>query len=60
MAEVKVTLKKSLIGRKQDQIKTCQALGLTRPGRTVVKTRNAAIDGMLNKVLHLVEIEKVK
>ena len=37
MAEVKVTLKKSLIGRKQDQIKTCQALGLTRPGRTVVK-----------------------
>ena len=52
MAEVKVTLKKSLIGRKQDQIKTCQALGLTRPGRTVVKTRNAAIDVMLNKVLH--------
>lgn len=60
MAEVKVTLKRSLIGRPQDQIKTCEALGLKRPGRSVIKTRNAAIDGMLHKISHLVEVEERK
>ena len=30
MAELKITLKKSLIGRPQNQIDTCKALGLTK------------------------------
>lgn len=59
MAEVTISLKRSLIGRPQDQVATCKALGLTRPGITVVKTRNAAIDGMLRKVSHLVELKEV-
>ena len=59
MAEVKVTLKRSLIGRPQDQIKTAQALGLTRVGKTVVKTRNEAINGMISKIAHLVVVEEV-
>lgn len=58
MAEVKVSLKRSLIGRPQDQIATCQALGLTRQGIVVTKERNEAIDGMLRKVSHLVEVKE--
>ena len=30
MAELKITLKKSLIGRPQNQIDTCKALGLNK------------------------------
>lgn len=58
MAEVTISLKRSLIGRPQDQIATCKALGLNRPGITVIKTRNEAIDGMLRKVAHLVEVKE--
>ena len=56
MAEVKITLKRSVIGRPQDQIATIKALGITKTNRLVVKTRNEAIDGMLKKVAHLVEV----
>lgn len=59
MADVKITLKRSVIGRPQDQIATIKALGITKTGRSVVKTRNEAIDGMLKKVSHLVEVEEV-
>ncbi|KAA9302398.1 MULTISPECIES: 50S ribosomal protein L30 [Aerococcus] len=60
MAKVQITLKRSVIGRPDDQIKTCQALGLTRTGRTVEKETNAAIDGMIKKIAHLVEVKEVK
>ena len=56
MAELKITLKRSVIGRPQDQIATIKALGITKTNRSVVKTRNEAIDGMLKKVAHLVEV----
>ena len=56
MAVVKITLKRSVIGRPQDQIATIKALGITKTNRSVVKTRNEAIDGMLKKVAHLVEV----
>lgn len=59
MAEVKITLKRSVIGRPQDQIATAKALGLTKPNRSVVKTRNEAIDGMLKKIAHLVAVEEL-
>ena len=56
MAELKITLKKSLIGRPQNQIDTCKALGLTKIRSTVVKPANVAIKGMVNTVSHLVEV----
>ncbi|MCZ0718072.1 50S ribosomal protein L30 [Aerococcus kribbianus] len=59
MAEVKITLKRSVIGRPQDQIATAKALDLTKPNRSVVKTRNEAIDGMLKKIAHLVAVEEL-
>lgn len=60
MAELKITLSRSFIGRPQDQIKTAKALGLTRVGRTVIKTKTPAIEGMINKIPHLVTVEEVK
>lgn len=51
-----VTLKKSTIGCKKDQIATVQALGLKKPNQTVEKPDNAQIRGMIFKVKHLVEV----
>lgn len=60
MAEIQIKLVRSVFGRKKDQIKTVEALGLKRIGHTVTKTRNDAIDGMVKKVSHLVEVTEIK
>ncbi|MBR3751179.1 MAG: 50S ribosomal protein L30 [Clostridia bacterium] len=56
---LKITLKKSLIGCKKDQIATAQALGLTKIRSSVVKQDNAAMRGMIFKIKHLVSVEEV-
>ena len=58
MANIEVKLVKSLIGRKQDQIDTAKALGLTKVNKVVVKPDNEAMRGMINKIAHLVEIKE--
>ncbi|AUB54114.1 MULTISPECIES: 50S ribosomal protein L30 [Enterococcus] len=59
MAELKVTLKRSIIGRPQNQRDTVKALGLTKINSSVVKPANEAIKGMINTVSHLVDVEEV-
>ena len=59
MAELKVTLKRSIIGRPQNQRDTVKALGLTKINSSVVKPSNEAIKGMINTVSHLVDFEEV-
>lgn len=59
MAELKITLKRSLIGRPQNQRETVKALGLGKVQSSVVKPDNAAIKGMINTVSHLVDVEEV-
>ena len=59
MAELKVTLKRSIIGRPQNQRDTVKHLGLTKINSTVVKPANDAIKGMVNTVSHLVDVEEV-
>ncbi len=58
MANIEVKLVKSLIGRKQDQIDTAKALGLTKINKVVVKPDNEAMRGMINKISHLVEVKE--
>lgn len=60
MAELKITLKRSVIGRPQNQKDTVKALGLNKVNSTVVKPVNDAINGMVNTIAHLVEVEEVK
>lgn len=60
MAKIKITLTKSLIGRKQDQIATVKALGLKKLNSSVEKEATPQINGMVNKVSHLVSVEDIK
>ncbi len=55
---LKVTLVKSTIGRKDDQIATVAALGLHKIRSTVEHPDNPQIRGMINKVKHLVSVEE--
>ncbi|WP_347297935.1 50S ribosomal protein L30 [Dolosigranulum savutiense] len=59
MANLQITLKKSLIGRPQTQHKIIQSLGLKRLNSQVIKEDNAAIRGAINKVQHLVEVQEL-
>lgn len=59
MANLEITLKRSLIGRPDNQIKTAKALGLTKPHKVVVKPDNEAIRGMVQTIIHLVEVKEV-
>ena len=59
MAKIKVTLVKSTIGCKQDQIATVKALGLKKIRDEKIHEENDQINGMINKVCHLVSVEQV-
>lgn len=58
-AKLKVTQIKSVIGRPADQRATVRALGLKRINDTVEQVDTPAIRGMIFKVQHLVEVEKL-
>lgn len=60
MAEktIKVTQIKSTIAKPGDQLKTLQAMGLGKIGRTVVLPDNPSVRGMVFKVKHLVKVEE--
>ena len=59
MAKIKVTLVKSTIGCKKDQIATVKALGLKKIRDEKIHEENDQIKGMVNKVIHLVSVEQV-
>ena len=59
MANLKVTLVKSVIGSKKDQIATVEALGLKKIRDSKEHADNPQIRGMINKVKHLVKIEEI-
>ncbi len=58
MSKVSVTLKKSVIGSRPEQIATVKALGLKKTNSTVEKELTPQIRGMLHKVRHLVEVKE--
>jgi large subunit ribosomal protein L30 len=60
MAQLKITLTRSLIGYPKDQRATVRALGLGKIRTSVVKEDSATLRGMLHKVEHLVKVEEVK
>ena len=59
MENVKVTLVKSLIGCKKNQIATAESLGLTKPGRSIVLANDEALQGKIKVISHLVKVETV-
>ena len=58
MEQIKVTLVKSLIGCKKDQIATANSLGLKKVGDVTEQPDNAQTNGKVNKIVHLVKVCK--
>ena len=59
MENVKVTLVKSLIGCKENQIATAKTLGLKKPGNFVVLPNDVCLQGKIKVISHLVKVETV-
>lgn len=57
--QLEITLKRSVIGRKQNQVKTVQTLGLKKINDTVVHNDTPAVRGMINTVSHLVAVKEL-
>ncbi len=55
--KVKITLTKSLIGRKENQILTCASLGLRKIGDQKIVEKNANVEGKIHTICHLVRVE---
>lgn len=60
MMKVRITLVRSTIGRKPEQRRTVEALGLKRIRHSVEQELTAPIQGMINSVAHLVKVEELK
>ncbi|EKW99835.1 50S ribosomal protein L30 [Ligilactobacillus saerimneri] len=57
MAQLKVTLIRSVIGRPQNQREIVKGLGLGRINSSVVVPDNAAMRGAITKINHLVDVK---
>ncbi len=56
---LKITLKRSCIGRLQKHVVTARTLGLRRVRQSVVHRATPEILGMVAKIGHLVDVEEV-
>lgn len=52
-------MKRGYVGIPDKQKKVLQSFGLKKIGSTVVKKDDAAMKGMIRKVSHLIEVEKI-
>lgn len=59
MSRIKVTQVKSHIDKPKRQKDTIKALGLGKINKSKEFENNAQIQGMVNKVAHLVSVEKI-
>jgi large subunit ribosomal protein L30 len=55
---IKLTLVKSLIGRKPNHITIAKQLGLTKINKSVSQPDNAAIRGLINVIQYLLLVEE--
>lgn len=56
MSKIKIQQIKSRIGRPKDQKRTLDALGLRKVNQVVEHNLTPQIQGMLNKINHLIKI----
>jgi large subunit ribosomal protein L30 len=59
-ARLRVTQTRSLIGHPPKIRKVIEGLGLGRIGKSVTVDNTPSFRGMIKKIVHLVEVEKVK
>ena len=53
---MKIKLKKSTIGKKENHKRIVKALGFTKVGQVIEKEDTPEIRGMINKIDHMVDI----
>ncbi|UJL46562.1 50S ribosomal protein L30 [Virgibacillus sp. NKC19-16] len=58
--KLEITLTRSVIGGKEKQRKTVQALGLKKIRQSVVHEDTPAIRGMVDQVAHLLTVKEVQ
>lgn len=58
MAKITVTLTKSLIGRKKNQIATANSMGLRKTGDVSVQENNGGYQRQDNLICHLVTVKE--
>ena len=59
MGKVAITQRRSSIKRPNDQQLTLKALGLGKVNRTVEVEKTPQIEGMINKVKHLLTVKEL-
>ena len=59
MAQIKIIQTRSSIKRFQNQKRTLKALGLNGIGKHVTHEASPSILGMVEKVIHIVSVEKL-
>jgi len=60
VGKLKVTLKRSLIGRPEKQRKVIRALGLRKLHQSVIHENTPSIKGMIHKTSHMLEVSEVQ
>ena len=60
MSKIKITQIKSFIKKPKNQKLTLKALGLKKIGQSIIHEKNNIIDGMIEKVKHLIKVEKIQ
>lgn len=60
MADIKITLAKSLNGRHKKHIATAESLGLKKIGDTTVQPDNEQTRGKLSQICYLIKTEENK
>jgi large subunit ribosomal protein L30 len=60
MDSLKITLKRSVIGRSVKHRKIIRALGLKKINQSVIHNDTPSIRGMVQRVKHMLDIEQVK
>ena len=60
MSKIKITQIKSFIKKPKNQKLTLKALGLKKIGQSVIHEKSNVIVGMIEKVKHLIKVEKIQ
>lgn len=60
MSKIKITQIKSFIKKPKNQKLTLKALGLKKIGQSVIHEKSNVIDGMIEKVKHLIKVDKIQ
>ena len=58
MKNIKITLKRSLIGRSEKLRRTISALGLKKINQSVTHKDTPSIRGMIHKTVHMIEVSE--